>query len=48
LTIDRIPTISTQLKILATVKATMFGANGNYNYIDYNNVGNRSTDILRG
>lgn len=27
LTIDRIPTISTQLKILATVKATMFGAN---------------------
>lgn len=26
-TIDRIPTISTQLKILATVKATMFGAN---------------------
>lgn len=30
LTIDRIPTIATQLKILATVKATMFGANGNY------------------
>ncbi|XP_057297715.1 vinculin-like [Hydractinia symbiolongicarpus] len=27
LTIDRIPTIATQLKILATVKATMFGAN---------------------
>lgn len=26
-TIDRIPTIATQLKILATVKATMFGAN---------------------
>jgi len=25
-TIDRIPTVSTQLKILATVKATMFGA----------------------
>ena len=27
-TIERIPTISTQLKIVATVKATMIGANG--------------------
>lgn len=26
--IDRIPTISTQLKIVATVKATMIGADG--------------------
>jgi vinculin len=26
--IDRIPTISTQLKIVATVKATMIGAQG--------------------
>lgn len=28
-TIERIPTISTQLKIVATVKATMIGADGN-------------------
>lgn len=28
-TIERIPTISTQLKIVATVKATMIGAEGN-------------------
>ena len=27
-TIERIPTISTQLKIVATVKATMIGADG--------------------
>ena len=26
--IDRIPTISTQLKIVSTVKATMIGADG--------------------
>lgn len=29
-TIERIPTISTQLKIVATVKATMIGADGNF------------------
>lgn len=28
-TIDRIPTISTQLKIVSTVKATMIGSQGN-------------------
>ena len=32
-TIERIPTISTQLKIVATVKATMIGANGKYQFV---------------
>lgn len=31
-TIERIPTISTQLKIVATVKATMIGADGNLGF----------------
>lgn len=31
---ERIPTIGTQLNILSTVKATMLGAQGQYNFID--------------
>ena len=35
-TIERIPTISTQLKIVATVKATMIGADGNIDFLCMN------------
>ena len=35
-TIERIPTISTQLKIVATVKATMIGADGNLDFLCMN------------
>lgn len=46
-TIERIPTISTQLKIVATVKATMIGADGNLDSLCMNVLSYEDKKIQR-